>query len=286
MAAEEKILVVGGSGIIGRSLADHLAQSGRSVVRTTRKREPGWLTFDLSGDRFSENDLSGITVAYICAGVTALEQCRKYPAETRAVNVVGTLRLVDMLVSRGVFVVFLSSNLVFDGSSPHMSPDAQTNPLTEYGRQKAEAERQLLQYGGRCCVARLTKVLGPGNSLLCGWRDAMLRGVSVRPFCDMVMAPVSLDFAVRAVALIGLRRDAGIIQVSARQDVTYEQAARHLATRLDLPGDVISPLHVADSGLAPESVPAHTTLDTSRLSSDYGMSAPQPWTAIERAIGR
>ena len=74
------------------------------------------------------------------------------------------------------------------------------------------------------------------------------------------------------------------MQVSAGQDITYEQAARHIASGLGVPCNLVSPLRVVDSGLTPEWVPGHTTLDTSRLSSVFGMSAPDAFAAVERAI--
>src|SRR5690606_26325829 len=101
-----------------------------------------------------------VAVAFLCAAVTALRSCEADPAGTARANVEHTARLASMLVGRGAFVVFLSSNLVFDGSEPRRRADAPTCPATEYGRQKAAAEGALLAMGG-VSIVRLTKVVGP-----------------------------------------------------------------------------------------------------------------------------
>ena len=284
MTAVEKVLVVGSEGMIGRSLAARLAADGRSVIRTTRKGSVGSLPLDLAGDLTSWETPGGVSIAYLCAAITSLERCRQNPEATRAVNVAATTRLAETLMRKGSFVVFLSSNLVFDGSVAQVNPAAPTNPRTEYGRQKAETERHLLQMGQQCGVVRLTKVIGAGNGLLAGWRETLLRGQPIRPFSDMVMAPIELDFAVEAIRAVGFMRSGGITQASALEDITYERAARHLADRIGAPAALIVPARAAASEFNFEWVPKHTTLDSSRLSKEFGLCPPQVWTALEHGV--
>jgi dTDP-4-dehydrorhamnose reductase len=283
MARREKILVIGGEGAIGRPLADRLLANGHEVIRTSRKGGAESLALDLSGGVSSFRLPPDISLAYICAGATSIEECRVRPEQTRAVNVIATLQLAERMKRRGIFVVFLSSNLVFDGSVPHTKPNASTNPRVEYGRQKVEVEEGLLQHGEVCSIVRITKVLSPGNALFRGWRNAMLRGTMVRPFSDMVMAPVRLDFAAEALVMVGVGRIAGIVQISAAQDITYEQAARRIATAVGASQELIIPAR-ANSVSSLEWVPKNTTLDSSRLTAEFEIEEPDAWSAITCAI--
>ena len=130
------------------------------------------------------------------------------------------------------------------------------------------------------CVVRFTKVLGQATPLLVRWIAALRQGEIIRPFSEMPMAPVPLDFAVEALAAVAAARADGVVQVSADRDITYAEAAGFVADCLSLAPELVQPVSVADSGIAIEHVPAHTTLDVTRLQREYGLTPPPLWAAI------
>ena len=272
------VLIVGADGMIGRTLADRFAAAGRNVVRTTLLPTAGAISLDLAREAAAWTPPPA-SIAFLCAAITSQEQCRSRRAESRAVNVEGTMALAERLARQGTHVVFPSTNLVFDGLRPRQSPHAPYAPQTEYGRQKAETEARLRQLPGTC-VVRFTKVLGRAAPLLLGWIAALRRGEVIRPFSDMPMAPVPLDFAADALVAVAEQRVEGIVQVSAEKDITYAEAARFVADFVGCPPELIQPVTVAESGAAIEYVPAHTTLDTARLERELGLVPPPLWTAI------
>jgi len=282
MDSREAVLVVGASGLIGRGLVARLRAEGRPVVATSRRDEPGMPRLDLSADLSGWAPPQSVAVAYLCAAMTSLEQCRVHPRESYAVNVTGTMTIARALSRQGTLVVFPSSNLVFDGSVPYQRAEATTCPRTEYGRQKAEVERQLRELP-HICVVRFTKVLGPATPLLTQWSESLRRNEVVQPFLDMVMAPVSVRLAVDVLCRIGQRRIEGLLQVSGSRDVAYAEAAVRLASRLQANRTLVQPRKVADAGLHLEHVPTHTTLDCSRMATELGLQPPAPWEAIEQA---
>ena len=168
---------------------------------------------------------------------------------------------------------------MLDGLRPFRPANAPYAPQTEYGRQKAETEQRLRQLPGTC-VVRFTKVLGPATPLLLNWIAALRKGEVIRPFADMPMAPVPLDFAVEALTSVAAARAEGVVQVSADRDITYAEAARFVADCLHCPPHLVRPVTVADSGMAIDHVPAHTTLDATRLKTEFGLAPPPPWAAI------
>lgn len=283
MAHEDAILVVGADGMIGRSLANRLRMQGRQVIRTVLCPEPDAETLDLAEDVSGWAPPCPVAVAYLCAAATSLAYCRSHVDESRRINVTSTLALARRLSEQGALVVFPSSNLVFDGSVPFRQPDAATCPRTEYGRQKAEVERQLLASRGTC-IARFTKVLGPAAPLLVEWADALRAGRPIHPFADMVMAPVPLDYAVEALVAVGRGRREGVFQVSGPRDVTYAEVAQYIAGRLGVSPELVQPVRAADSGIELEHVPAHTTLDSTRLGQELGLTPPDVWAAVDAGM--
>ena len=225
-----------------------------------------------------------IDVAVVCAGVSKIKACKQNVEATARVNVQGVSALAKALVARGAFVVYLSSNHVFEGSVPYRAPDDPVSPVTEYGLQKAEAERRISQLGDRASIVRFTKVLGPADHLFTAWSRALRNGEIIRPFSDMYMAPVPLWFAVSMLKQVADMRLPGILQVSGERDICYADAA-HLGARL-LGADLglVQPVDASQSGLYMEPVSAHTTLDIERLKSELGMEPPDVWLTVEESF--
>ena len=69
-------------------------------------------------------------------GMTKPTACEKEPAVAHRVNVEGTAHLVEAAREVGARFIFLSSDLVFDGSAERYDEDSPTHPLSVYGHTK------------------------------------------------------------------------------------------------------------------------------------------------------
>jgi dTDP-4-dehydrorhamnose reductase len=284
MTSRGLTLVIGADGTIGRALVDRLARAGRPVLGTTRRRDasgPDRLHLDLASDVSSWQPPAGVSAAFLCAAVTSLERCRSDPVGTERVNVEHTIVVARKLVEAGAFVVFLSTNLVFDGTVPARAAHDPVCPRTCYGAQKARAEAKLLALAERVAVVRLTKVVAPDLPLLGGWVRSLKSRHVIHPFSDLVMAPVPLAFVVEVLDRLALVRLGGLLQVSADRDVTYAEAAHHFARRLGADPELVQPVTSAEAGVRLEAVPAHTTLDTTRLCEELRLRPPTVWQALD-----
>jgi dTDP-4-dehydrorhamnose reductase len=277
---------VGADGQIGRTLSQHLSHQGNSVIETTRRSEASnCIRLDLADDPSSWQLPDNVSVTYLCAAVTSLDSCCQYPEESAKVNVDRTVLLARMLADRGVFVVFLSTDRVYDGSVPFRRPEDPVCPQTEYGRQKAEAERQLLSLGERVAIVRLTKVLGQNVSLLHQWVNALKNGEIIHPFSDMVMAPVPLMFSIEVLRRVAERQLSGIVQVSGSEDVSYARIAERIAEKLGVSSTLVQPSLASAAKLSLEHIPLHTTLDSTRLREELGLESPEIWLTISSILG-
>jgi dTDP-4-dehydrorhamnose reductase len=284
MKQEAASLVIGADGIMGGALITRLASSGRKVLGTTRRPStvtPERIFLDLREKLPDWDSLVPVQVAYICGGITSLDQCRQNPDESARINVQQTVALATTLLAQGARVVFPSTNLVFDGNSPYCAAEAAVCPQTKYGRQKAEAERRLLALGEAVAVVRFTKVLNPQVPLVKRWMQALRQQQPIYPFSDLVLAPVPLVFAVEAMGLIGEGRFSGIFQVSGDRDISYADLARHLARRLEADPDLVQPTTSVAAGVEMEHLPRHTTLDASRLQESFGLGPPGLATLLD-----
>lgn len=282
------ILVVGGDSTIGRALVAQLERAGKAVIATSRRREntrESRVFLDLAGDIDEWQLPARVSAAIICAGVTKIEDCRRDPASTAHINVDSVVKLVKRLAAAGAFTIYLSTNQVFDGSVPRRPPSDMLSPETEYGKQKAEVERQIGRFAPEATsVVRLTKVLGPQSPLLQSWVNALRNAEVIHPFRDMVMSPVSLCFVVTVLERLCERRLPGIFQVSADVEVTYAQVAYYLAEKIGASRDLIQPADSTAAGIPRAAAPPHTSLDVERLRTELGLEPPSVWTTIDNAV--
>ena len=96
----------------------------------------------------------------ILAAQTNPKLCESNPLETQMINVIKTKELIDFISKKGGRVIYPSSNLVFSGDEPFYQCNSQVNPQGEYGLQKSEIERYILNEHKKSShiVLRMTKV--------------------------------------------------------------------------------------------------------------------------------
>ena len=189
-------------------------------------------------------------------------------------------------MSLGVRIVYLSTAVVFDGLIPNRGAEDKTCPLTEYGRQNANAESALQNLSGSLTILRLTKTIGPNMPLLDEWAQALITGQAIHPYSDLTMAPIPLSHAIDALNRVVMEPINGILQASGNLDITYAEAATYGASVLDADPDLVRPLTASQESKFTEPVPYHTTLDSGRLESEYGLKSPDVWNTLQEYFAR
>jgi len=265
----------------------HLASSGVATVGTSRRPQgSAEILLDLGADLSDWSPPESVDAAIICAGISRLAECERYPELARRINVEGTLALIDRLLVRGVYVVYLSSSTVFDGSAPKRLSSETQRPVNEYGRHKAEVEKRLLELGADAAVLRLAKALGPRDRLFAEWRNALRNGRGIVAFEDMTLSPIPLFCVVAVLSRILIGRHTGIFQLSGSIDLSYADAARIGAHCLGQPVSKVLGVPSRtklDPGLQ---IPRYTSLDTSRVEELLEVTPPSVEWTVEAAFVR
>lgn len=173
-----RVLVSGGTGLVGRYIVEELLASGYSVTVGGRTCPParfysqtvGFVPLRLDPDHEHAHAFKDID-AYVHAAFDHVSG--KYrggegddPKEFLRRNLDGTLSIFTAARKAGVRrCVFLSSRAVYDGlpDGAKLQEDAALSPTTLYGQIKLETERALAQMsddGFLCGSLRLTGVYG------------------------------------------------------------------------------------------------------------------------------
>jgi dTDP-4-dehydrorhamnose reductase len=283
-----RAIVIGVDGAIGAALKAALMRRGDEVIGTTRR--PAALSASLMPLDLASPDLASVSfppadIAYFCAAMTGLSACRNTPELAHRVNATGPAILARRLSEAGTRVVLLSTNAVFDWQSPRVAATCAPRPLTIYGQHKVEAERAFAGLGEMAVILRLSKVLTPRIALFRGWIDALAGGKPVTAFSDLHLAPIALRDAVEALLAFADRSVSGLFQVSGAEDISYVEAARHLACRLDVPLGRVVASRGSDAGIPPEEITTFSSLDSERYSQLTGWAPPDPYGVLDSVFG-
>ena len=279
-------LIVGGDSEIGAATQRAMQARGFAAAATTRRRElvcPERPFLDLAADIDLFEPPNRTEAVCICAAIARIAACATDPKGTAFINVDQTLALADKFLARGIYVLFLSTNQVFDGQTPHVAPDAPCSPVSEYGRQKARTEtalRERMARGTPVGILRLAKVVSARMALLDGWIADLSAGRTIGAFCDMTLAPTPTDLVCAAIIALLQDRPTGVFQFTGPRDVSYADVGRFLATYCNADPLLVKETSARSAGLPEGSTPANTTLDSTTLRERYGLAAPDVWEVI------
>jgi dTDP-4-dehydrorhamnose reductase len=280
-------LIVGGDSEIGGAAFAAVKTQGHAVAATTRRRDrvaKDRFFLDLTTSLNRWEPPPGATAACVCAAVARLADCAADPHGSAHTNVTQTLALADKLLSRGIYVLLLSTNQVFDGRVPQAPSDAPHSPVSEYGRQKARTEATLLDKmarGAPIGILRLAKVVSPEMPLLQGWIADLARGKAISAFSDMMLAPTHIVSVCSVIHSLLTERASGIFQLTGPRDVSYAAVGRFLAQKLEVQPSLVRTTSARAAGLPEGATPRHTTLDSRALRDRFGLEVPDVWQVIE-----
>jgi len=226
--------IIGGDSLIGQALAENWTQNGLSFHFSTRQRElvsTNRPFLDLEYIESSQIDYHQYDAAVFCAAMSKLSDCETNPEKSRKINVLATSRIIHSLTQSGVFVLFLSSSQVFDGTQPFRRPTEKPCPVNQYGKQKAEAEDEILKIPNTA-ILRMAKVIHPNLPLFQKWKHKLIAGESIYSYKNYYFSPVELNKVVKTINLIIEKKQPGIHHTLSGEDVSYYDYAINLGKLL------------------------------------------------------
>ena len=209
-----KIMVTGASGLLGHAVAmaastrhDVTAQYHRRAVSSRFFKTVG---IDLT-DRASA--LQALSIAapdavIHCAAMSDPVACERDGSAATAVNVDATRHIAEYCAERGTRLLFVSSDLVFDGKSGMYAETDPVSPCSRYGSTKVLAEEEVRRICANHVIARCCLMYGSSPSGTRAVNESLLQalreGRQVRLFTDEYRTPVCVpDLALALLRLAG-----------------------------------------------------------------------------------
>jgi dTDP-4-dehydrorhamnose reductase len=285
-----RLLLTGASGYLGGYLLRALAKRGFAITAWSGSRDGEFAGVPFHAVNLAERDQVAAAFAranpqaVIHAGAMAnVAECFRNPEQARQVNVAGTALLTELAAQTKSRLLFVSTDLVFDGSKGNYREEDTPAPLSVYGRTKVEAEQAVLAVPGNA-VARVSWLYGPTLTGRASFFDqqmtALREGKLIALFDDEWRTPLALPTAASALVEIAASDFAGLLHVGGPERMSRLEMGWRLAAYLRRDGSGIrecSRLSVP----AGEPRPEDTSLDSSRW---RRLFPNHPWPDWEESL--
>lgn len=233
-----KTAIIGASGYIGRHLLQSYRQSFPDCVGTAFSNPaPDLVPFDIREPNLAALRLeeTGHEAVIITSAKPNIAFCEQHPAAAYAVNVAGTLELIRQIGRTSLSVIFLSSDYVFEGTRGNYSDTDETNPTTEYGRQKAIVEREIPSLVKNFLILRLSKVYGlqkNDGTFLDNLAQSMVNDQEIFAAIDQYFCPVEITDLIRAVRTVQATETSRSIHICSSEIWSRHEIATTLANEM------------------------------------------------------
>lgn len=254
-------------------------QLGRCLVRLLEASPEHRLVaaHDLPDFDVTERASVGAALDAVCPDVVAnaaaftfVDDCETQPELAWRVNAEAPGLLAEECAARGIRLVHVSTDYVFDGQEtrPYTEEDL-TAPRSEYGRSKLEGERRVRAALPAALIVRTSWLFGPGRNFIATMlgfaqkRRAEADALPLRVVDDQFGSPTYAEDLAGWILQLVERNARGLYHLTNRGVATWWEVAREA---LDLGGfgDIQIERVASSEFLRPAPRPAYSALDGSK----------------------
>ncbi len=163
-----KIMVTGATGLLGRAVVKQLELTGHEVIATGFSRASERvhkldLTAPLDVEAFIAREQPQVIVH--CAAERRPDVSEQNPQAAFALNLTASQALAMAAKANNAWLIYISTDYVFDGTQPKYAEDAATHPVNFYGESKLKGEEIVLDTSADFAVLRLPILYGQVEKL-------------------------------------------------------------------------------------------------------------------------
>ena len=267
-----KLLITGAIGLYGSKLANMGVQRNIEVYSSDVQELPVDGTFvklDVSNKELVAETFTRIKpdVVIHAATLTDVDKCELNKELAWKINVEGTKNIVEAAKGTGSFLIYISTDYVFNGEKGNYTELDQPNPINYYGLTKLKAE-ELVKAQDEYLIGRPSVIYGStpaaGKVNFALWLiETLHRGEHAKIVTDQFNTPTLNANLAEMTLEAAERRLTGTFHLCGATRVSRFQFAQLIAETFDLDKRLVDPVQSSQFKW-PAKRPMDSSLDTSK----------------------
>jgi dTDP-4-dehydrorhamnose reductase len=268
-----KFLVTGSAGLVGQQVVKDLSKSNQvfSCYNESKPEYGDSVKMDLKNYEMISSVLTEIKpdVVIHLGAMTGVDICEKEKTSASEINTKATEIIAKECSKLNSFLVYVSTDYVFDGNFGMYKEDDVANPLGFYGKSKLEGEKAVQNFSTNWCIARTSTPFGlhPTKKSFPMWViENLQKQKQIDVLIDQFTSPTYIPNLSRMLIEISERRITGIIHVAGASKISRYQMASMVSDKLNLDGTLLKQISMNKMKWVAQR-PKDSSLDVSRASS-------------------
>jgi dTDP-4-dehydrorhamnose reductase len=246
-----KLLITGASGLLGSKLCELAIGKNYEVYSAYSQHKPlhgAPIQFDVSDKDAVEKIFKKVNPEAVvhAAALTNVDKCESEKELAWKINVEGTENIAESCEKHRAFLVYISTDYVFDGEKGMYKENDKPAPINYYGLTKLKGEESVEKLADQHCIARSSVIYGsiPATRKInfALWiLDKLERKEKVKIVTDQWNSPTLNTNLANMVLEVLERKLTGIFHLAGATRLSRYEFTRFLAEIFRLDTNLISP---------------------------------------------
>jgi len=240
-----KVLVTGANGLLGQHLIKELLDAGHYVIAAGKGecRLPfshdyhlHYVKMDLREpfDVYHVFDEHHPDIVVHAGAMTQVDECEVNETRSFETNYGGTSSILVCCEETGCFLIYVSTDFVFDGEAGPYREEDETHPVNWYGKTKQMAEDIVIHARTPWAIVRTVLVYGKTRggvraNIITWVKDKLEQGEKIKVVNDQFRTPTYVEDLVKGILLIIKKKARGIYHISGTDFLSPYQMAMKTA---------------------------------------------------------
>jgi len=268
-----KVLVTGSAGLVGQQVVKDLSNT-HQVFSCYNKLKPEYgdsVKMDLKNCEMISSILTEKKpdIVIHLGAMTGVDLCEKEKTSASEINTKATEIIAKECSKLNSFLVYVSTDYVFDGNLGMYKEDDVINPLGFYGKSKLEGEKVVQNFSTNWCIARTSTPFGlhPTKKSFPMWViENLQKQKQIDVLIDQFTSPTYIPNLSRMLIEISERHITGIIHTAGASKISRYQMACMVSDKLNLDSTLLKQISINKMKWVAQR-PKDSSLDVSRASS-------------------
>jgi len=247
-----KLLITGASGLLGSKLCELAIRKNYEVYSAYSQHKPlhgTQIRFDVSNKNAVEKIFEKIKPEAVvhAAALTNVDKCELEKELAWKTNIEGTENIAKSCKKHQVFLVYVSTDYVFDGEKGMYKETDKPAPINYYGLTKLKGEESVKNLTNKYCIARPSVIYGSipatGKINFALWLlDKLKRKEKAKIVTDQWNSPTLNTNLANEILEVLERKLTGIFHLAGATRLSRHEFAKLLAETFSLDRNLIKPV--------------------------------------------